>query len=129
MTIRAYSPATVIAEKFHGVVLLGHLNTRMEDLHDLVRLPATMAIDRDELVRTVAATFERRGTELPTCRPAGLSVAFAEDPAKQVQWAAYSDGTSLEAVTLVEVVDRIWATVGPVVRRGGEHAPSPESSG
>jgi len=129
VTIRACSPATVVAEKFHAVVLLGLLNTRMKNLHDLVSVPATMAIDHDEFVRTVVATFERRATEVPARRPAGLSAAFATDSAKKTQWAAYSEGTSLEGVTLAEVVDRIWATVGPVVRRDGKDVPSLESDG
>ena len=86
VTVRACSPATVVAEKFHAVVLLGLLNTRMKDLHDLVSVPATMAIEHDELERTITATFERRATELPTRRPAGLSAAFSADSAKRVQW-------------------------------------------
>ena len=34
-SIRAYSPATVIAEKFQAVVALGIANSRMKDFYDL----------------------------------------------------------------------------------------------
>lgn len=33
--IRAYSPATVMAERFHAVVMLGSVNGRMKDFYDL----------------------------------------------------------------------------------------------
>ena len=38
-SIRAYSPATVLAEKFQAVVALGLANSRMKDLYDRKRRP------------------------------------------------------------------------------------------
>ena len=49
-SIRAYSPATVIAEKFHAVVALGIANSRMKDFYDLWTLPKAVKIDSQELV-------------------------------------------------------------------------------
>jgi hypothetical protein len=45
--------------------------------------------DGPVFVEAIASTFERRGTPLTTALPAGLSVAFATDPVKQTQWAAF----------------------------------------
>ncbi len=44
-TIRADSPATVIAEKFQAVVALGLANSQMKDLYALWTLPKSVEID------------------------------------------------------------------------------------
>jgi hypothetical protein len=41
------------------------------------------------LALAIAATFARRQTAIPTNRPDALTPAFAEDPLKQRQWAAF----------------------------------------
>jgi hypothetical protein len=38
---------------------------------------------------SIAATFERRRTPLPTAPPLALAAAFADDRARQVQWRAF----------------------------------------
>ena len=80
--IRAYSPATVIAEKFQAVVALGLINGRMKDFYDLWAIPRATKIEPGDLRVAIAATFERRNTPIPTEAPQGLSVAFAEDHGK-----------------------------------------------
>jgi len=106
--IRAYSPATVIAEKFQAVVALGLINGRMKDFYDLWAIPRATKIEPGDLRAAIAATFERRNTPIPTEAPQGLSVAFAEDPAKARQWLTYADGTELKGVPLRMVVADIW---------------------
>lgn len=112
--IRAYSPATVIAEKFQAVIALGAANSRMKDYYDLWAIPKSIAIDSAELARTIKATFERRSTEIPTDRPEGLSSLFSANPAKAAQWAAYSEATVLEGVSLTDVVNEIWRRLLPI---------------
>ncbi|MBL4768816.1 MAG: nucleotidyl transferase AbiEii/AbiGii toxin family protein [Rhodobacteraceae bacterium] len=107
-SIRAYSPATVIAEKFQAIVALGIVNGRMKDFYDLWALPKSLEIDMGELVQTIRKTFERRNTEIPTARPAGLSAEFSEDPDKMTQWAAYAESTDLDAIPLADVTGEIW---------------------
>lgn len=106
--IRAYSPATVIAEKFQAVVALGLINGRMKDFYDLWAIPKATKIDPSDLRAAIVATFERRNTPLPTEAPQGLSAAFAKDPAKSRQWLTYADGTELKGVALGAVVAEIW---------------------
>ncbi|MCF6328449.1 MAG: nucleotidyl transferase AbiEii/AbiGii toxin family protein [Henriciella sp.] len=115
-SIRAYSPATVIAEKFQAVVALGIANGRMKDFYDLWALPKSIEIDKDELSQTIRKTFERRNTEVPTTRPVGLSPDFSEDPDKMIQWAAYAESTDLEAIPLAEVTGEIWDWLEPVCK-------------
>jgi predicted nucleotidyltransferase component of viral defense system len=87
--LRVYPKETVVAEKLEAIVKLGLLNTRLKDYFDLHYLSRTFEFDGPTLVRAIAATFERRGTPLPAHLPVALTDAFAEDPAKKIQWSAF----------------------------------------
>ena len=89
-TLRAYAPETVIAEKFQAMVALGRANSRMKDFYDIWVLTRTFSFVPDRLSRAIAATFARRQTAIPTETPDALTSAFAEDPLKQRQWAAFA---------------------------------------
>lgn len=112
--IRAYSPATVIAEKFHAVVALGLINGRMKDFYDLWAIPKAQSISDDELREAIASTFERRKTVIPTERPEGLSSAFTTDQQKSTQWLAYAEPIDLEAISLEQVADEVWEYLKPI---------------
>ncbi len=88
--LRAYPLETVIAEKFHAMVVLGRANSRMKDYYDVWMLTGAFEIDPERLRRAVAATFARRITAIPAELPDGLSDAFASDPGKQRQWDAFA---------------------------------------
>lgn len=87
--LRAYPVATVVAEKFHAVTVLGMGNSRMKDFHDLQVIASRFEIETDLLARAIAATFERRKTPIPEGVPIALGPEFATDKAKQGQWAAF----------------------------------------
>ena len=75
--LRAYPPETIIAEKFHAMVVLGRANSRMKDYYDVWMLVSAFEIDREQLRRAIAPTFARRGTRIPAEVPDGLIDAFA----------------------------------------------------
>ncbi|CAN7732213.1 nucleotidyl transferase AbiEii/AbiGii toxin family protein [Variovorax paradoxus] len=102
--LRAYPKYTVVAEKFHAVCLLGMGNTRMKDYFDLWVLLTEGALEATELRRAVHATFARRQLAVPGTVPLGLSDAFAHDPAKQGQWAAFVQRNRLGDLALSTVV-------------------------
>ena len=116
-SVRAYSPETVIAEKFQAIVALGIINGRMKDYYDLWALPKAVDLNMDDLQASIEMTFERRQTEVPQARPPGLSEAFAADVTKSAQWRAYSEATEIEGMSLVDVVDDIWAMLEPICAR------------
>jgi len=72
-------------EKFQAMVALGHANSRMKDFYDIWLLSQSFPFDDDRLARAIAATFERRETEIPAELPDALTLAFAEDEQKQRQ--------------------------------------------
>jgi len=116
-TIRAYSPATVMAEKFQALVSLGLANGRMKDFYDLWEVPRSTEITQEDLLAAVTATFARRETTVPAERPEALTAAFTEDPVKQQQWQAYSESIDLQGVDLDLVANAIWDVLGPVCKK------------
>lgn len=102
--LRAYPPETVIAEKFHAMVVLGRANSRMKDYFDVWMLTGAFEIDPERLRRAVVATFARRNTSIPAEVPDGLSDSFAADPGKQRQWDAFARNLSGAAPRLAAIV-------------------------
>ncbi|MDE8652196.1 nucleotidyl transferase AbiEii/AbiGii toxin family protein [Novosphingobium album (ex Liu et al. 2023)] len=115
--IRSYPPATVIAEKFQAMVALGVLNGRMKDYYDLWAIPRNLEIASEDLDVAIRATFERRGTPIPTERPPGLSAEMMEEETKQLQWRAYAASIELEGLGLNSIIDAVWNLVGPSCKR------------
>ena len=87
--LRAYRPETAIAEKTEAMVRLALANSRMKDFFDIHRLAETRTFDGETMRLAVAATFTRRGVEIPGERPLALSSEFADDAQKKVQWTAF----------------------------------------
>lgn len=118
--IRAYSPATVIAEKFQAIVALGVVNSRMKDYYDLYAVPRAVNTTEVELEAAITATFGRRQTGIPIDKPPGLADMFTGDPAKQKQWAAYSESTDISGLSLADVAADIWERLEPICSRRRE---------
>ncbi len=129
--LRAYARETVIAEKFQAMVVLGLANSRMKDFYDVWVLSQAYAFDDDRLARAIGATFERRGTALPTDAPEALTATFSSDAAKQRQWQAFVRDLGAEVPVLGEVVAALAAFLLPHARRAGalvEGSPSVKGS-
>ena len=115
--LRAYPVETVIAEKLHAMTVLGMNNSRMKDFYDLKAIGARFAPDRETLARAIAATFERRKTDLPEGLPLALGAKFGGDEEKQRQWAAFLRRNRLDekANSLADCQARIVELVGPAL--------------
>ena len=117
VSIRAYPPASVVAEKFHAIVTLGLVNSRMKDYYDLWAILNSQPIDENELADAIAATFTRRETEVPTAVPVGLSDQFSSDPQKTQQWATYTASIGLEGLSLENAIEIVWTNLAPACQR------------
>mgnify|MGYP005855731233 CR=1 FL=1 len=111
--LRAYARETVIAEKFQAMVALGRANSRMKDFYDIWLLGQSFSFDDDRLARAIAATFERRETEIPVDLPDALTPAFAEDEQKRRQWNAFLDNVALRPGSLGDVTGIIAGFIMP----------------
>jgi len=111
-TLRVYPVYTVIAEKYHAMVMLGQANTRMKDFFDLATIAQRSELNGATLAAAIAATFARRQTTLPTERPLALTKDFSEHPDKLRQWQAFLNKNHIDAGSLGETVgllnDLLW---------------------
>ena len=124
--IRAYRPETSIAEKTEAMVSLALANSRMKDFFDIHRLAETRTFDGNTMRLAVAATFTRRGIEIPDERPLALTSEFADDAQKKIQWTAFvrrarrPDLADLSAI--IATLDRfLW----PVLQAAARSEPWP----
>lgn len=124
--LRAYPRETVVAEKLEAMVKLGLANTRMKDFYDLALLPKMFTFDGETLVRAIRATFERRGTPLPTALPIALTPAFTGDPVKNTQWRAFlrksGADTGQDLPNVTAVIAEFLATPLAATRASGRFA-------
>lgn len=107
--LRAYPLETVIAEKFHAMVVLGRANSRMKDYYDVWMLLSSFTVEPQRLRQAIAATFARRNTEIPASVPDGLSDEFAADVSKQRQWDAFAGNLSGRVPEIGRVVRELRA--------------------
>ena len=125
--LRAYTRENSLAEKFETMVKLGFINTRMKDYFDFWHLSRNFAFNGEEFGETLRATFERRGTPIPSVIPVGLSSEYWSDKTKQLQRRAFcKKSVRREPVPeLQEVVKAVEEFVMPVVRSVAGQTPSP----
>ena len=111
-TLRVYPVYTVIAEKYHAMVMLGQANTRMKDFFDLATIAQRSELNGATLAAAITATFARRQTTLPTDPPLALTKDFSEHPDKLRQWQAFLNKNRIDSGSLGETVgllnDLLW---------------------
>lgn len=113
----------MIAEKFQAMVSLGRANSRMKDFYDIWLLSQSFPFDDDRLARAIAATFERRETEIPADLPDALTPAFTKDEQKQRQWNAFLENVALRPSSLPEVIEGVAGFIMPHVMSAAKLQP------
>jgi len=110
--ILTYPAETVVAEKYHAMVVLDIQNSRMKDFYDVWFLARSRSFEPNELAAAIHATFERRQTALPAFPPFALTGGFLANPEKQQQWAAF-----LNRLVLNDRAPASLAEAGATIRR------------
>lgn len=115
--IRAYRPATVIAEKFNAMIVLGMMNSRLKDFYDVHVILRNMNIDDQELADAIQATFERRNTSLPDEMPLVFTEDYINDGNKETQWRAFLKRSQLADYDLPfsQIVHDLQQRLWPIV--------------
>lgn len=85
ITIQAYSIETVIAEKFHAMIVRDVSNSRMKDFFDCFQLLTTGAVDEAVLYDAIKATFNNRKIEYNADLQL-FSESFYSDAQRLQQW-------------------------------------------
>ena len=111
--LRVYPVYTVIAEKYHAMVVLGLANSRMKDFYDIAVIAKRTELQGAILAQAIATTFARRNTPLPAQPPAALTREFSGDTAKQRQWQAFLNRSRIAAKGLPETVALLHTLLWP----------------
>jgi hypothetical protein len=121
--LSGYPRETVVAEKFHAMVYLRTLNSRMKDFYDVWLLASQFAFDGALLAKAIDATFTNRETTIDVA-PIAFTPDFTEQASTLTQWSAFrSKLPNAECpATLSEVVTFLADFLLPIARayRGRE---------
>ena len=80
-----YSIESVVAEKFHAMVLLDEGNSRMKDFYDVYQILLNQQIDELNLAKAIKATFHARGAAFnPKIKL--FDTDFASDAKRRILW-------------------------------------------
>lgn len=111
--IKAYSPETVIAEKFEAMIDLAESNSRMKDFYDVYQLLSQKRYDPVTLELAVAQTFLNRQTTLLADHPL-FAPDFSKSPSRRQLWASFLKRTKLnESLDFETVVGLISEVLKP----------------
>jgi predicted nucleotidyltransferase component of viral defense system len=111
--IKAYSPETIIAEKFEAMIDLAEANSRMKDFYDVYQLLSKDIFDPEILQEAVRQTFKRRNTALSAGHPL-FHPAFAEAPGRVALWNNFLQRAKLdEKLAFSEVMEVIRKRLMP----------------
>lgn len=106
--IMAYSLETVVAEKFHAMIVLSLANSRMKDFFDVYRILVTDKVNGEVLQDAIKSTFVNRETSYRENHPLFAEEFFASKD-RQSFWNAF-----LRKIKYPEFID--FQTVGLLIR-------------
>ena len=106
--IKAYSLETVVAEKFHAMIVLSLANSRMKDFFDVYRILVTDRVDSEILSDAITSTFANRETGYRENHPL-FTEEFFSSKDRQTFWNGF-----LRKIKYPESID--FQTVGLLIR-------------
>jgi hypothetical protein len=115
----------MVAEKLHAMVELGVTNSRVKDFYDVWTMSALFAFQGDPLANAIRATFDRRGTAVPSSMPVALTEQYSDASGREQQWTSFIGRGDLGevAVDFAQVVKELQAFLMPpltaVAKDGG----------
>jgi len=116
--LKVYPVESVIAEKFHAMVVLGLLNSRMKDFFDIVTLAEMMPLESRTLQLAIQATFERRDTVITGDQLTIFTDVFMLNADKEKQWRAFVNKNRLDRTArFSEIVNKIQLMLEPLYRQ------------
>jgi len=113
--VHAYSTESIIAEKFHAMIYLGELNSRMKDFYDVYHLLSPGKFDPPMLRQAIIETFENRATELPKTIPM-FSPEFSQNGDRQKLWATFLRKAKLAELNFEEVIKHIETEISLLLK-------------
>ncbi len=115
--IKAYSPETVIAEKFEAMIDLSESNSRMKDFYDIYQLLSQQRFDPETLQLAILNTINNRGTITKQNHPV-FEDWFADDPTRNKLWEGFLIRSKLDhSIEFREVMLSIREVLLPIYEK------------
>lgn len=112
--VKADSIETAIAEKFHAIVKLNFLTSRMKDFYDIIFVAGNYSPEKQALKISIEKTFKNRNTLLEF-RSAIYTPEFKNDFQKQKQWKAFLKRIKSDNIDdFNSVIEKIKSFIEPV---------------
>lgn len=112
--IKADSIETAVAEKFHAIVKLNFLTSRMKDFYDIAFIAGNYNPEKQSLKISIEKTFKNRNTPLEY-RSAIYTPEFRNDSKKQTQWKSFLKRIKSDnAEDFNSVIEKIKSFIEPV---------------
>lgn len=131
--LKGYPKETVIAEKFHTMMNLGIINSRMKDFYDIWLLIQQFDFHSGSIEQAIRKTFKNRKTTITS--PIGLFERIKSEKEKDIQWKAFIRKSGLHTVPdeLGDIIHQISSFMIPITdmnpkeksRNLAWHAPGP----
>lgn len=116
--IYTYTKESIIAEKFHAMIKLGTLNSRMKDFCDIYMLSLKNDFEGAVLSEAMKETFEKRNTGFEK-NPIVFSDEFKKNKDKRIQWTAFLKRAKLQDIPsdFEEVLSQVETFIYPVYEK------------
>jgi predicted nucleotidyltransferase component of viral defense system len=115
--ILAYSPESVVAEKFHAMLDLGELNSRMKDFHDVHFLIKSGKLRTEFLEESILTTLRQRNFKSKTNISLFLP-DFASNLKRQSMYLSFLEKANLSTTdTFEDVCNLIVRELKPIFRK------------
>jgi predicted nucleotidyltransferase component of viral defense system len=112
--ILAYSPETLIAEKFQAMIELSLVNSRMKDFYDVYKVLTSGNFNLNSLEESIKATFFNRKTYY-TENHSLFSSEFVTNPNRLQMWRAFLNKIGQnEKLSFSKVMDTITINLKPI---------------
>jgi hypothetical protein len=110
-----YTKESSIAEKFHAMVEMGELNSRMKDFYDIWLLSMFFDFNGEVMANAVLSTFGKRSTPVDQ-EISAFTETFAAE--KQIQWNAFRKKLNSGNIpdSFYDVVKPVKAFLMPIIR-------------
>lgn len=113
INVLAYSIETVIAEKFHAMVSMPKINSRMKDFYDVNLLFAHPKLNHDLLFIAITETFKNRNTFFESDMIL-FSEEYQNDPARNKMYEAFLNKLGIkDKQTFAQVTKNIFEILHP----------------
>jgi len=117
LSVMAYSVETVIAEKFHAMVMMPKINSRMKDFYDVILLLDHPTLRQDMLSIAIHETFKNRNTQYQADMPL-FTEDYQNDVARNKMYQAYLNKIGIKnKQQFSQITEKIFDVLQPIYER------------